>query len=104
MSGKTYTEIVIRELQNSLTGVAEEELEAAADIIQPDKRIFCDGSGRSGLQIMGKMIGLVRTDCARHSRGRCAPDLQRLRRNSGHGSSCRKSKGTGCICPSYYGK
>lgn len=59
MSGKTYTEIVIRELQNSLTGVAEEELEAAADIIQPDKRIFCDGSGRSGLQIRGFAMRLA---------------------------------------------
>ncbi|MGN1193792.1 MAG: 6-phospho-3-hexuloisomerase [Dorea sp.] len=59
MKEMTFTEIVMNELQNSLRSVKEEELDAMAERITPEKRIFCDGAGRSGLQIKGFAMRMI---------------------------------------------
>lgn len=59
MGGTSFTRIVIKELQDSLGGIRDEELAALAEMISPGKRIFCDGAGRSGLQIRGFAMRLV---------------------------------------------
>ncbi|MGN1140221.1 MAG: 6-phospho-3-hexuloisomerase [Oliverpabstia sp.] len=59
MKEKTFTEVVMNELYASLTEVQEGELAAMTDMISPQKRIFCDGAGRSGLQIKGFAMRLI---------------------------------------------
>lgn len=59
MGDTTFTGIVIKELQDSLGGIRDEDLAALAEMITPGKRIFCDGAGRSGLQIRGFAMRLV---------------------------------------------
>lgn len=59
MAEKTFTQIVINELKSSLSGIKEEEITALANMICPEKRIFCDGAGRSRLQIQGFAMRLI---------------------------------------------
>lgn len=56
---KTYTEQVINEIQRSLFSVGEESLKSFMDEIDFARRIFCDGAGRSRLQIEGFAMRLV---------------------------------------------
>lgn len=55
----TFTGIVIKELQDSLGSVREEEVSAMADMLETKGRIFCDGAGRSGLQAKGFAMRLI---------------------------------------------
>ncbi len=59
MSDKTYIEIVLDELHNSLFSVDEHALVDFAGEITQNRRIFCDGAGRSRLQIEGFAMRLV---------------------------------------------
>lgn len=59
MEKRTYTEIVMGEIQNSLFGVSEESLETLTEKIDFKRRIFCDGAGRSRLQIEGFAMRLI---------------------------------------------
>lgn len=42
-----------------MSDISEDELVAVADMVGTGKRIFCDGAGRSGLQIKGFAMRLV---------------------------------------------
>ena len=44
-----YTESILKELGQAVSGIREEELQKAADLILGAGQIFCDGLGRSGL-------------------------------------------------------
>lgn len=59
MDETTFTGIVIKELQDSLGSIGEEELSAVTDMLDIKGRIFCDGAGRSGLQAKGFAMRLV---------------------------------------------
>lgn len=59
MEKKTYTEIVLGEIQTSLFNVNKESLNSLIAKIGTDYRIFCDGAGRSRLQIEGFAMRLV---------------------------------------------
>lgn len=59
MADKKYAETVLEEIQSSLLSICEESLEELVGFIRPDQRIFCDGSGRSRLQIEGFAMRLV---------------------------------------------
>lgn len=59
MDETTFTGIIIKELLDSLGGIRDEDLTAIAEMISPGKRIFCDGAGRSGLQVRGFAMRLV---------------------------------------------
>lgn len=59
MEKKTYTEIVLGEIQNSLLSVSENSLNVLVTKIGTDCRIFCDGAGRSRLQIEGFAMRLI---------------------------------------------
>lgn len=59
MDKVTFTEIIMKELQDSLSSIREEDLASIAKIITPEKRIFCDGAGRSALQIRGFAMRLA---------------------------------------------
>lgn len=61
MAGKTYTEIVIKEIQDSVSSVDEGAFDSLTEKIELERRIFCDGAGRSRLQIAGGQ------DAAHHS-------------------------------------
>lgn len=59
MAGKTYTEIVIKEIQDSVSSVDEGALDSLTEKIELERRIFCDGAGRSRLQIEGFAMRLI---------------------------------------------
>ncbi len=59
MEKKTYIEIVLKELQKSLSDVSEESVNALIAEIRTDRRVFCDGAGRSRLQIEGFAMRLI---------------------------------------------
>lgn len=59
MKKKTYTEIVLEELRSSLSGVSEESLDGLIAGIGAERRIFCDGAGRSRLQAAGFAMRLI---------------------------------------------
>ena len=51
--------IVLRELDNSLSTVSESEISVFCKEICPNKRIFCDATGRSRFQIAGFSMRLA---------------------------------------------
>lgn len=56
---KTYTKTVLNEIQESLFSVGEASLKDFVGEISFERRIFCDGAGRSRLQIEGFAMRLV---------------------------------------------
>ena len=57
-SGKII-ETVLREINRSVSGVSHESLEALVDAVNREKRIFCDGAGRSRLKAEGFAMRLI---------------------------------------------
>lgn len=57
--GSGMKSIVIDELAECVKNVSEKEFEELADEIRPDRRIVCDGAGRSRLQIQGFAMRLA---------------------------------------------
>ena len=57
-SGKII-ETVLREINRSVSGVSHESLEALVDAVNREKRIFCDGAGRSRLKAEGFAMRLT---------------------------------------------
>lgn len=50
---------VLREINRSVSGVSHESLEALVDAVNREKRIFCDGAGRSRLKAEGFAMRLI---------------------------------------------
>lgn len=59
MIEQTYTELVIKEIKNSLYSVNEESINRLTEEIGFERKIFCDGAGRSRLQIEGFAMRLI---------------------------------------------
>lgn len=59
MDERTFTGIVIKELEDSLGSIREEEVSVMTDMLDTKGRIFCDGAGRSGLQAKGFAMRLT---------------------------------------------
>ena len=57
-SGKII-ETVLREINRSVSGVSHESLEALVNAVNREKRIFCDGVGRSRLKAEGFAMRLI---------------------------------------------
>lgn len=58
-----YTETILKELGQAVSGISEEELQKAADLILGAGQIFCDGLGRSGLSCRAFAMRLMHLGC-----------------------------------------
>ena len=58
-----YTESILKELGQAVSGIREEELQKAADLILGAGQIFCDGLGRSGLSCKAFAMRLMHLGC-----------------------------------------
>ena len=58
-----YTESILKELGQAVSGIREEELQKAADLILGARQIFCDGLGRSGLSCKAFAMRLMHLGC-----------------------------------------
>ena len=59
MSEKKFVSCVLEEIGNSLQGIRQEEMEAVVAALRMDKRIYCDGAGRSRLVAEGFAMRLM---------------------------------------------
>ena len=59
MDSEKIIETVLREINRSVSGVSHESLEALVDAVNREKRIFCDGAGRSRLKAEGFAMRLI---------------------------------------------
>ena len=58
-----YTESILKELGQAVSGIREEEFQKAADLILGAGQIFCDGLGRSGLSCKAFAMRLMHLGC-----------------------------------------
>ena len=72
-----YTESILKELGQAVSGIREEELQKAADLILGAGQIFCDGLGRSGLSCKAFAMRLMHMGVASYVVGEtCTPNIK----------------------------
>lgn len=59
MNNKQFIDLVLEEIRASVSGISETDILCLVDALDKDKRIFCDGAGRSRLQIEGFAMRLT---------------------------------------------
>lgn len=59
MNNNQLIDLVLEEIRTSVSGISEADIKCLLDALDMEKRIFCDGAGRSRLQIEGFAMRLT---------------------------------------------